>query len=216
MRGVIFDLDGTLLDSLGDLASAMNRTLAGRGFPTHPLESYRAFVGEGVQKLAERALPLGKQDERAALVAAYQVDYAEHLLESTVPYPGIPALLDALTARRLPMAVLSNKPDGPTRRLVQELLGRWHFRGVAGERPGVPRKPDPAAAVDLAGRMEVAPADVVFVGDTLVDVLCARAAGMRPVGALWGFRAQELSASGATTIRHPEELLCLVAEVGSS
>jgi phosphoglycolate phosphatase len=215
MRGVIFDLDGTLLDSLSDLAAAMNRTLARRGFPTHPLDAYRAFVGDGVQKLAERSLPPGTQDERSALVAAYQADYAEHLLESTVPYPGIPALLDALTARRLPMAILSNKPDGPTRHLVAELLGRWHFSVVAGERPGVPRKPDPAAAVELARRMDIAAADVAFVGDTLVDVSCARAAGMRPVGALWGFRSQEVAAAGVTTIRHPEDLLPLFAEVGS-
>ncbi len=213
MRGVIFDLDGTLLDSLADLAAAMNRTLAGRGFPTHPLAAYRTFIGEGVQRLAERALPSGRQAERPALVAAYQADYAEHLLESTALYPGIAALLDALTARCLPMAVLSNKPDAPTRRLVEALLGRWHFQAVAGERPGVPRKPDPTAALELARRMDVTAAEVAFVGDTLVDVLCARAAGMRPVGALWGFRAEEVAASGATTIRHPEDLLPLLAEV---
>jgi phosphoglycolate phosphatase len=212
MRGVIFDLDGTLLDSLGDLASAMNRSLAARGFPTHPLDAYRSFVGEGVQRLAERALPPGKQDERASLVAAYQADYAEHLTHSTTPYPGIPALLDGLTARRLPMAVLSNKPDAPTRHLVEALLGRWRFRAVAGERPGVPRKPDPAAALQLALQMGVAAADMAFVGDTLIDVSCARAAGMRPLGVVWGFRAQEITASGVTTVRHPEELLPLLAE----
>src|SRR5271154_4599383 len=103
MRGVIFDLDGTLVDSLSDIAAAMNRSLAARGFPTHPLDAYRSFIGEGVQKLTERALPPGAQGERAALLSAYQADYAEHLIESSVPYPGIPALLDALTARRVPM-----------------------------------------------------------------------------------------------------------------
>jgi phosphoglycolate phosphatase len=210
MRGVIFDLDGTLVDSLGDIAAAMNRTLAARGFPTHPLDAYRTFIGEGVQKLAERALPPGAQSERSLLVAAYQADYAEHLLESSTPYPGIAELLDGLSARGVPMTVLSNKPDAPTRRLVEALLGRWQFRGIAGERPGVPRKPDPAAALELARAMDVPAADVSFIGDTLVDVSCARAAGMRPLGVLWGFRAEEVAASGVTTVRHPQELLPLL------
>jgi phosphoglycolate phosphatase len=211
MRGVIFDLDGTLVDSLSDIAAAMNRALAERGFPTHPLDAYRAFIGDGVQKLAERALPPQAQGERASLVAAYQADYAEHLLESSTLYPGIAPLLDALCTRGVPMTVLSNKPDAPTRRLVKALLGRWQFRGVSGERPGVPRKPDPSAALELARAMDLSAPDVSFIGDTLVDVSCARAAGMRPVGVLWGFRAQEVAASGVTTVRHPEELLPLLS-----
>lgn len=214
MRGVIFDLDGTLVDSLQDIAAAMNRTLAERGFPTHPLEAYQSFIGEGVQKLAERALPKEHQDERASVVAAYQADYAQHLLTSSAPYPGIPALLDALSARGVPMTVLSNKPDAPTRELVQALFGRWSFQAVAGERPGVPRKPDPTAAWQLAQAMELPASDVFFIGDTLVDIACARAAGMRPLGVLWGFRAKEVAASGVTTVRHPEELVPLLSQVG--
>ena len=212
MRAVIFDLDGTLVDSLGDIAAAMNRSLAARGFSTHSLDAYRNFIGEGVQKLVERALPPEAQQERAALLEAYQADYAQHLLHTSVPYPGIPELLDALTARGTPMAVLSNKPDGPTRQLVQALLGRWPFRAVAGERPGVPRKPNPAAALELARAMEVAAPEVTFVGDTLVDVATARAAGMRPLGVLWGFRAREVAAAGVPTIQHPAELLPLLAQ----
>jgi len=211
MRGVIFDLDGTLVDSLGDIAAAMNRSLAARGLPTHPVDAYRTFIGEGVQKLAERVLPPGHQDEKAALLQAYQADYAEHLLETSTPYPGIPELLDALAARGLPMAVLSNKPDAPTRRIVEALLGRWRFQAVAGERPGVPRKPDPAAALELARAMDVAAPAVSFVGDTLVDVFTARAAGMRPLGVLWGFRAREVAAAGVPTVQHPRELLSLLA-----
>ena len=212
MRGVIFDLDGTLVDSLGDIAAAMNRSLAARGFPTHPVDAYRTFIGEGVAKLAERALPPGKQEEKAALLQAYQADYALNLLETSAPYPGIPELLDALSTRGIPMAVLSNKPDAPTRRIVETLLGRWHFQAVAGERPGVPRKPDPAVALELARAMDVAASAVAFVGDTLVDVFTARAAGMRPLGVLWGFRAQEVAASGVATVQHPEDLLPLLAE----
>jgi phosphoglycolate phosphatase len=212
-RGVIFDLDGTLVDTLGDIAAAMNRTLATRGFPTHPLEAYRSFIGEGVHKLAERALPVEHQAERAAVLAAYQADYAQHLLASSTPYPGIPALLDALTAGGIPMTVLSNKPQAPTQTLVRALLGRWKFHAVAGERPGIPRKPDPAAALLLADAMGLSAADVSFVGDTLVDVSCARAAGMRPLGVLWGFRAAEVAASGVPTVERPEELLPLLTQV---
>jgi len=210
MRGVIFDLDGTLVDSLGDIAAAMNRTLAARGFPTHPLEAYRTFIGEGVRKLAERALPPGALSEVTSLVDSYQADYAEHLLESSAPYPGIPELLQALESHGVPMTVLSNKPDAPTRQLVEAFFGGSRFRAVSGERPGVPRKPDPTAALELARAMDVAAADVSFIGDTLVDVSCARAAGMRPLGVLWGFRAEEVAASGVTTVRHPEELLPLL------
>jgi phosphoglycolate phosphatase len=211
MRGVIFDLDGTLVDSLGDIASAMNRTLAAAGFPTHPLDAYRSFVGEGVQKLAERALPQGAQHVRTEVVAAYQADYAEHFLDASTLYPGISALLDGLSERRIQLAVLSNKPDEPTRHLVQALLGRWHFQVVLGERPGVPRKPDPTSALEVAGLMGLGAAEVAFVGDTLVDIATARAAGMRPYGVLWGFRAQEVAASGVTTVSRAEQLLPLLA-----
>ena len=211
MRGVIFDLDGTLVDSLGDLAAAMNRSLAARGFPTHPLDAYRAFVGEGVQKLAERALPPEEQQVRDALVASYQADYAQHFLDESALYPGIPSLLDALSERSLPMAVLSNKPDASTRQLVEALLGRWHFQAVAGERPGIPRKPDPTSAWVLAQAMGVPATEMAFVGDTLVDVACARAAGMQPFGVLWGFRPEEVAGSGVTTVRHAEQLLPFLA-----
>lgn len=204
--GVIFDLDGTLADSLADIASAMNRTLAAHRLPLHPVSAYRMFVGEGVRKLVERALPPGTEAMREALIAAYQADYAEHLLDETRLFPGIPELLDGLQAAGVPVAVLSNKPDVPTRRLVDALCSRWEFRAVVGERPGVPRKPDPASALALADGLGVAPGSIAFVGDTSVDMLTARAASMRPVGVLWGFRPQEVLASGAEAAGTGEEL----------
>lgn len=204
---MIFDLDGTLVDSLGDIAAAMNHTLAARGYPVHPVDAYRSFIGEGVRKLAERAMPPGTDQAREAVLSAYEAEYAKNLPGSSTLYPGIAALLDALSGASFPMAVLSNKPDAPTRRIVEALLSAWPFRAVAGERPGIPRKPDPAGALELARALERPPAEVVLVGDTQIDVATARAAGMRPVGVLWGFRAQEVAAAGVPALRRPEDLL---------
>jgi len=203
---VIFDLDGTLADSLADIAAAMNRTLRAHGFPEHPVSAYRTFVGEGVRKLAERALPSGTEALRAAFIAAYEADYAQHLLDETRLFPAIPGVLDALASAGVPVAVLSNKPDEPTRRLVDALCSRWQFQAVSGERPGVPRKPDPASALALADALGTRPEAVAFVGDTGVDMLTARAATMRPVGVLWGFRPQEVLGSGAEAAGTGEEL----------
>jgi phosphoglycolate phosphatase len=209
-RGVIFDLDGTLADSLGDIASAMNRTLRTHAFPEHPVSAYRTFVGEGVRKLVERSLPPQTEGLRDAFLAAYQADYAEHLLDQTRLFPGVPEVLDALAAAEIPVGVLSNKPDGPTRRLVDALCGRWTFCAVFGERPGVPRKPDPASALVLADALAAPPETVAFVGDTGVDMLTARAASMRPVGVLWGFRPKEVLASGAEAASTGTELARLL------
>ena len=214
-RAVIFDLDGTLVDSLGDIASAMNRTLQAHGFPVHPVSAYRTFVGEGVRKLVERALPPGSEQVREAFIADYQADYAEHLLDATRLFPGIPEVLDGLQRAGVPVGVLSNKPDAPTRRLVEALCSRWHFGAVVGERPGVPRKPDPASALALADALGAPPEAVAFVGDTRVDMLTARAASMRPVGVLWGFRPKEVLATGAEAAATAEELARLLGVDGT-
>jgi phosphoglycolate phosphatase len=203
---VIFDLDGTLADSLGDIAGAMNRTLARHGFPVHPPEAYRAFVGEGVRKLVERALPPEAEAQREEILRTYQADYDEHLLDVTRLFPQMVEVLDRLQSAGVSLGVLSNKTEGPTRRLVDAICPTWHFGAVFGERPGVPRKPDPASALELADALSVPPERVALVGDTSVDMLTARAAGMRPVGVLWGFRPQEILASGAEAARSGAEL----------
>jgi len=192
----------------------MNRTLRSHGFPEHPVEAYRSFVGEGLRRLVERALPPGTEDRLQAVLSTYQADYAEHMLDATVLFPGVSGVLDALARANVPMAVLSNKTDGATRRLVEALCGRWTFRETMGERAGVPRKPDPTAALFLADALGAPPERVVLVGDTQVDMLTARAAGMRPVGVLWGFRPKEVLASGAETAETADELAALLG-VGS-
>jgi len=199
-RGVIFDLDGTLLDSLADIAAAMNSALRIHGYATHDPSAYRTFVGDGVEALARRALPQSDRSDVvvascvAAMRAAYAVDWNVH----TRPYDGIPEALDALVAADVPISVLSNKPHDMTVRLVNALLDRWTFVRIDGARPGVPHKPDASTAIDICRTMRVEPSEVVYVGDTDTDMKTAVAAGMYAVGVLWGFReGDELLAAGA-------------------
>jgi phosphoglycolate phosphatase len=210
-QAVLFDLDGTLLDTLADLGNAVNRVLAARGLPTHPLDAYRYFVGEGARLLVTRALPENRRDAApiAACLAGFQADYDQNWQVETRPYPGVADMLDALSARGLKLAVLSNKPHDFTQRCVRELLPRWTFDPVFGLRETVPRKPDPAGAIEIAARLNIPPANFLYLGDTATDMQTARAAGMFPVGALWGFRsAQELAESGAEVLlEEPEGLL---------
>jgi phosphoglycolate phosphatase len=213
-HAVLFDLDGTLLDTLADLADSGNWALGQLGFAEHPTEAYKYFVGDGVENLVRRAVPAGRNDAATVARGAALVReaYAQRWAEKTRPYPGVPELLDALLARAMPMAVLSNKPDDFTHLCVEKLLPRWSFATIVGARPSLARKPDPAGALMIAERLGLAPAEILYLGDTNTDMQTAVAAGMFPVGALWGFRtAEELTASGAQRlIRRPAELLELV------
>ncbi len=208
---VLFDLDGTLLDTLQDLGNAVNRVLERNGMPPHDINAYRTFVGDGVHMLVRRALPESRRDPESVsrMVEEFRLEYRKHWKENSKPYPGVAELLDALSARRIPMAVLSNKPHDFTSRCVEEFLGKWAFAAVLGEREGVPRKPDPAGALEVARKLGIRPEAFVYLGDSSVDMETARAAGMVPVGALWGFRTgEELMRSGAHgLLERPEDLL---------
>lgn len=210
-RAVLFDLDGTLLDTLADIADSMNAALAALGQPAHPVEAYRFFVGDGVEALVRRSAPAHSQDEAFVrrAVGLLRDEYGRRWDRKTRPYPGVPELLAALAGRGVPMAVLSNKPDDFTRMAVERFLPGTPFSAVRGMRPGGPKKPDPSAALDIARGIAVPPAEFVYVGDTDTDMRTARAAGMRPVGALWGFRPEEeLRAHGAHGfVSEPRELL---------
>ena len=213
-KAILFDLDGTLLDTLEDLATAANRALGTLGLPAHPTDAYRVFVGDGLRTLAERILP-GEQRSAAqvdALVAAFEREYSRTWNERTAPYAGVPEMLDRLTGDGYRLSVLSNKPDAFTRLCVEQLLPHWTFAPLYGQRPGVPRKPDPAAALAIAVELGLDPAEVLYLGDTATDMHTARAAGMEAVGVLWGFRsADELRAAGARhLITHPGELAPLL------
>ncbi len=213
---VLFDLDGTLLDTLDDIADASNAVLVRHGFPAHPVSSYRYFVGEGARSLIVRTLPESARGDETVrrLYEEFRAEYAKNWNAKTRPYRGVPELLDALVERGVKIAVLSNKPDDFTQRCVGELLGAWAFDAVLGLHDGVPAKPDPTGAIGLARTLRVSPARILYVGDSSIDMETALAAGMYPVGALWGFRPrEELESSGArAVIDKPQELLALLSD----
>jgi phosphoglycolate phosphatase len=215
-RAVLFDLDGTLVDTLQDLADSANYVLASSGFPQHEVQAYRYFVGSGVRALASMALPEDARDRQTVDIVASKIEeaYSRRWAEHTLPYPGIPELLDALTDLGIRMAVLSNKPQRSAELTVSRLLPRWHFDIVEGERPGVPLKPDPFAALQIARLMKMEPGEFLYLGDSATDMRTAVAAVMYPVGALWGFRtAQELLTGGARAlIQRPVDLLPLLGQ----
>ncbi|MHC1742284.1 MAG: HAD family hydrolase [Syntrophobacteraceae bacterium] len=199
-QAVVFDLDGTLLDSLNDLANSMNAVLSQNGFATHDVPTYNQMVGDGVRMLVTRALPeLHRNDETVeTLVSEMREEYGHRRLENTRPYPQIPQLLDALAARHIRMAILSNKPHEATRAVVAALLPAWRFDAVQGESPETPRKPDPTGALRIASRLDIPPEQFLYLGDTDTDMKTANSAGMFAVGVLWGFRGrEELMAHGA-------------------
>ena len=213
-KAILFDLDGTLLDTLADLADAMNRVLAQRGFPTHPMDAYRYFVGDGASTLVARTLPeeARREDTIRACLDAFKEDYDKNWNIKTKPYDGVLEMLNALVARKVKMAVLSNKPHDATVRCVEALLADWEFDAVLGQRDGVPRKPDPAGAVEIAERLDIPPGEFLYLGDTGGDMKTARAAGMFPVGVSWGFRpVRELRENGARSLlTRPEDLVSLL------
>ncbi|WP_456385323.1 HAD family hydrolase [Desulfolithobacter sp.] len=219
-KAVIFDLDGTLLDTLDDLAKSGNRVLAAQGMPTHPRDSYRYFVGDGLETLIRRIVPEDRRDKETIrrMIQEFRDVYSRNWNVLSRPYPGIDDMLEELRQQGLLLAVLSNKPDDFTRHCVRELLGSHSFVSVLGHRPGVPRKPAPDGALEIAATMGLAPEDILYLGDTATDMETALRAGMTPVGALWGFRtADELRQSGAAhLVHHPGEVVELVLKKSCS
>jgi phosphoglycolate phosphatase len=214
LQAAIFDLDGTLLDTLDDLADSANEALAAAGLPVHPVDAYRTFVGDGIQTLVRRIMPEEEAEEKVTeVLALYRAAYGRRWNLKTKPYAGVPEMLTALTARALPMAVLSNKPQRFTELCMAHHLPEFSFTPVLGQREEVPRKPHPAAAHEIAAALRLAPESIAFIGDTRTDMDTATAAGMVAVGVTWGFRpVEELRAHGAKVIvDHPAELPALFA-----
>lgn len=212
-RAVIFDLDGTLLDTLNDLATSGNELLASRGLPTHPVDAYRIFIGDGMGKLVQRIFPEeirpADGEETELILAEYRAAYEKNWQATTTMFPGMAELLDQLKADKVPIGVLSNKSHDFTLKCVGAFLSDWEWDVVLGARDGVPRKPEPEAAIEAAEKAGALPENCYFVGDSNVDILTAVNAGMHAVGVSWGFRSvEELRDAGAEVIIDtPHELL---------
>ena len=211
---VIFDLDGTLLDTIGDLAVACNEMLARRGLPGHTYADYCLFVGNGILRLVERALPeeLRTPEAVAAARADFVDYYTDHIDCHTRPYEGIPELIAELQRRGVRMAVASNKFQRGTEKLMRRYFPDVRFEAVLGQRPDVPMKPDPTVVEEILALTGVARERVLYVGDSGIDMRTAAAAGVRSAGVTWGFRSrEELREAGAgALVDRPAGLLGLL------
>ena len=212
VKAVIFDLDGTLIDTLDDLADTMNYCLDALGFPVHPTQDYKMMVGTGSRELCRQALPPDRADVTDKLLEMNLARYAQHYLDKTKPYPGIVEALEELTRRGLRLAVLSNKPDHFVKPLSRQIFGQDRFEIIAGQQDGLPTKPDPSGVLDMLKQMQITPAEALYVGDSGTDMTTALAAGATAVGVSWGFRNRtELSDAGAHhIIDKPDQLLDLL------
>lgn len=213
-KAILFDLDGTLLDTLEDLSEAVNRALAGQGFPVHEIDAYRFFVGDGIFKTISRALPESDRTSETIrrCVEIFRTNYGQNWNRKTKPYPGIPDMLNAIVNRGLKLGVLSNKEHEFTKTIVTRHLSKWKFNIILGQKDNVPLKPDPAGALEIARHFDIPPANVLYLGDSAVDMKTAAAAKLFPVGACWGFRtSEELQKSGGKAlVYNPMELLALL------
>ena len=212
IRAVAFDLDGTLMNSLADLAASTNAVLAAHGLPVHPLPAYNQMVGNGVRVLIERAL-----GDRAApeltdrLLQEFIGIYDRDCLNLSRPYDGMPEAAAAMKEQGVRLAVITNKPDPQAKKIITHFYGDL-FDGIYGLSEGRKAKPDPALTLAALANLGVPAREAVFVGDSNVDIRTAKAAGLRSVGVLWGFRSRrELEEAGADVlVSHPQELVELV------
>ena len=200
---VIFDLDGTLLNTISDLAHSTNYALEKNGFPVHPIEAYRFFIGNGINKLFERALPEHEKTEKNIMLIreSFLPYYDIHNMDYTMPYEGIHSLLKSLQSKGLMLAVASNKYHSATEKMIKKSLPDISFIAVFGQREGIPVKPDPAIVYDILETANISPKEAVYIGDSGVDMQTASNSGVISIGVTWGFRPrEELEASGANFI----------------
>lgn len=195
----IFDLDGTLLNTLDDLANACNYALNKFNFPIHEVDKYKTFIGNGIYKLVERALPECKKDSGTAtmVLEAFNKYYNEHMMDMTKPYDGVLDLLDKLVSEEIKLAVVSNKKHDFTIDIVKKYFGE-RFDIVFGHRDNYKEKPDPASVLEVIKDFNVSKEECIYIGDSNVDIITARNAGVKSIGVSWGFREkEELAREGA-------------------
>lgn len=214
IAGIIFDLDGTLVDTIEDIGDAANEMLAHYGLPPHDTTRYVQWIGSGAVKFVERALNQYQvPDDLQTCVAVFREIYGRNLHNKSRLYDGYPAVLDELARKGIRLSILSNKPDYLTRQVAEHFLSGWPFHPVFGQREEVPRKPDPAAAIEIAELLNLEADRILFVGDSDNDFLTALAAGMVPVGVTWGYgkREDERLNGQVTWVDHPRQLLSLIS-----
>lgn len=213
-KAVVFDLDGTLLDTLEDLLTTLNTVLARHNYPTHSINACKYLVGHGMRELVRKALPEGVSTDVVidSLLPEFMAEYSLNWNRQTRPYPGIADMLEALEERGIKTAILSNKADQFTRLCADVLLKEWPFDVVMGQKNGIPSKPDPTSALLVAAELGAEPSEVLYVGDSGIDMQTATRAGFYPLGVLWGFRPEsELLAFGARSLAaHPAEIIALL------
>lgn len=190
VKGVIFDLDGTLINSLEDITDSLNRVLKRHSLPVHSIATIREWIGQGAQMLIKKALVMEKPDDDfiKLILGEYREEYMRNCTRRTYVYQGIPDLLSTLSAKGIQMNVLSNKPHELTREVCQHFFRDWNFRIILGQRDQVPRKPDPSAALEIAKNIGVKAENIMYIGDSGVDMETGRNAGMVTVAVTWGFR----------------------------
>jgi phosphoglycolate phosphatase len=210
---VIFDLDGTLIDTIADLGTATNAALAARGLPQHEPEAFRGMVGHGVRNLVKQAMPEPmREDDQAvdALLKIFLAYYIEHLDDQSRPYPGIPELLADLQAAGVQLGVASNKFQAGAEKLIARMFPEIAFAAVLGGRPGAPLKPDPAVVEEIRTRAGVSRGETLMVGDSGSDIAAAEAAGVACVAVSWGFRSREALAAAPRIVDSAAQLRALL------
>lgn len=203
IKAVIFDLDGTLLYTLGDITSAVNKSLHRYNLPLHTEQEYRGMVGYGLKELINLAVG-SNYKHKSLLENVYQTvleEYRNDPVSTTVPYPGIPAMVQTLKSMNISLSILSNKEDSLVRLIVDKILSLHYFTVVRGQRPDVPAKPDPAAVYSIVKTMKVHNDECIFIGDSGADIQTARNAGLTALGVSWGYRdVDHLKKEGAAYV----------------
>ena len=214
IHAIIFDLDGTLLNTITDIANCANTVLARWALPTHAVSRYAELVGDGLANLARKVLPSEHVGDAAVtrFIDEYRVHYQDRWNETSTWYPGVPELLHELSRRAIPMAILSNKRDDFTKVCVSSFFPNVQFQLVRGEQAGVPIKPNPQSALEIAESLKVNPTNCLFVGDSEIDIETGIRAGMTSVGVLWGFRPRSIleEAGASVLVSEPHEVLGLL------
>lgn len=217
IKAVLFDLDGTLVNTLGDLSFGVNNELSKRNFPIHEPNAYKMFVGNGIPKMVERAAPVGTDESvLKEMTDSFVEYYSVHYADFTTAYSGTKELLETLKEKGIKVAVVTNKAQGPAELVIDKFFGNA-FDLIFGQKPGIPAKPDPTAAIMAMKELSVNADECIFLGDSGVDVKTAVNSGAYPVGVLWGFRDEtELLQNGAKKlINDPQELIKIIDDINS-